>query len=96
MADDEVETLDVNLPFDEKLNDKIKELIADGWGVVPGCEPIVTMKLVRMQKPTPQVGSLVDLKLNIDDSKVAIIRGDKFIKADGTEVSLSEMPKEAQ
>lgn len=96
MADDEVETLTVNLPFDNELNDKIKQYIADGWGVVPGSEPVVTMKLVRMQRPAVQVGSLVDLKLSIDESKVGIIRGDKFIKADGSVVPLSEMPTEKQ
>lgn len=84
------------IPLDDNLPAELAKLAEQGWQTAPGVKPVVLYHLVRIRNPQTLTDIGIKPQITIDDSKVGIIRGDKFIKADGTEVSLSDMPKGEQ
>lgn len=84
------------IPVDDKLTAELAKFAQEGWLPAPGVKPVAVYHLVRIRSPQTVTDIDIKPKITIDDSKVGIIRGDKFIKADGTEVALSDMPKGEQ
>ena len=59
---------------DPDLANKIAQLTAEGWQFVPGTTPVAIYHLQR-QPTAPAATSAAFGKMQIDDSKVHIIRG---------------------
>lgn len=70
-------------PLDADLESNIKNMTAEGWLLLPGISPVAIYHVVRMKGvvPQPQGDNTPPpvVKVNIDDSKVKIIRDGKLI-----------------
>lgn len=91
----EIERTTRALLIDATLPTELAKLSQEGWLVAPECVPVAVYHLART-KAQPMSEMQIEATMTIDESKVGIIRGDKFIKADGTEIPLFEMPKGEQ
>lgn len=73
-------------PLDQALEGNIQGMTSEGWIMVPGITPIVVYHVVRMKGVTaaPEDGAHKPIaKLNIDDTKVHILRDGKLIDGSG-------------
>lgn len=79
----EYETL--MIPIDEAFQDKVKAKVDDRWEILPGTKPVAIYHLVRIKQQIPQAAGIGGFgSLNIDESKITVIRGGKVVKPDGT------------
>jgi hypothetical protein len=70
----DMDTKTIELPVDEHLESKLKELEAEGWGLVPGVKPTATYTLCRVKAPpAPFDGGFGVGRLLIDDAGVQIL-----------------------
>lgn len=73
----ELEYHTVTIPI-ENFQNEVQKLVAEGWEVLPGSKPVAVYHLVRIKKqPVAGIGGLGSM--NIDESKISIIRGGKVV-----------------
>jgi hypothetical protein len=74
----ELDTKRIEIPIDENLEERLRQLAAEGWGLVPGAKPMAVYSLCRLKEPTaPNIGEPVFGRMLIDDSKILVIPADK-------------------
>ena len=71
----ELDTKKIELPVDEHLEEKLRELEKEGWGLVPGIKPIAIYTLCRLKPaaPPPTTGGMGFGRLLIDDAGVMVM-----------------------
>jgi hypothetical protein len=71
------------IEIDERLQDKIKEMLAEGWQLVSGTKPVAVYHVQRM-KQMPQVQSLMGAAgaggIKVDEDQIFILRNGKLLK----------------
>jgi hypothetical protein len=75
----DLEHLTETIPINEKFQERVNALIADGWEILPGTEPQAIYHLVRLKKVAQAAGIGGFGALSIDESKIHIIRGGKVV-----------------
>jgi hypothetical protein len=65
--------------LDPDLQNKLAQLQAEGWQIVPGTHPIAIYHLERhvVAAPPPQPAAAGVGRMHIDESQITIIRGGK-------------------
>lgn len=74
----ELEYSTVTIPINEEFQNEVQKLVNDKWEIVPGTKPVAVYHLVRA-KPAQAAGVGGFGTLNIDESKLHIIRGGKVV-----------------
>ena len=76
MMDLEYETR--TIPIDEHFQDEVNKLVADRWEIVPGTKPVAIYHLARIKvSQAAAVGGFGTMQ--IDESKISVIRGGKVV-----------------
>lgn len=61
-------------PIDEALQEKVTELAAQGWELIPGIKPVAVYHVARNKDRPPAPAGVGMGRLTIDDSKVQVIK----------------------
>jgi len=74
----ELEYDTVMIPIDENFQGEVDKLVADRWEIVPGTKPMAIYHLARIKvAQAAAVGGFGTLQ--IDESKISVIRGGKVV-----------------
>ena len=75
----EVEHLVKMLTIDQNIAEELKKLQDEGWRDLPGVPGVIVYHLVRQKSQPVTAGAGVG-KLQIDDSKIMILRDGKLVQ----------------
>ncbi len=62
----------VSIAVDETLQNELVKLHEEGWRLIAGCVPMATYALCR--EPAPSQGNAAFGKIEIDESKVFVVK----------------------
>jgi len=75
----EIEHIVKTLTMDENIAEELKKLQDEGWQAVPGIPAVIVYHLIRQKAQPVSAGAGVG-KLQIDDSKIMILRDGKIVQ----------------
>lgn len=78
MSDNEVEFAVKTLKIDDALPAEIEALKAAGWELIPGVIPVAVYHVVRKIIRQEDAADM-QLRMQIDDSKIGILRNGKMV-----------------